>query len=104
MKIKIGDCNENDAFLTNEDGFDVACLSRYTPTSNGVGSDEHIPHLLADEQWQELINRIDAHDELVNLLFRASDVIGDLRGPDDPTTPIERDIENAIAKLKGETK
>jgi hypothetical protein len=73
MKIKIGDCNENDAFLTNEDGFDVACLSRYTPTSHGVGSDEHIAHLLTDKQWQELINSIDAHDELVAMLRKCRD-------------------------------
>jgi hypothetical protein len=73
IKLEIGDCNETDAFLTNEEGFDVACLSRYTPTSHGVGSNEHIAHLLTDEQWQELINRVNHHDELVAALTRLAE-------------------------------
>jgi hypothetical protein len=101
IKLEIGDCNETDAFLTNEEGFDVACLSRYTPTSHGVGSNEHIAHLLTDEQWQVLINRVNAHDELVAALRRAVSIIEDLPFPENLPA---RDLERLLSKLEGGAK
>lgn len=74
-KLVIGDANEHDAFLTNDGGWDVAILSRYTKLSHGVGCDEHIPHLLTDDQWQSLVNKVDAVDELVDALFSALSAI-----------------------------
>jgi hypothetical protein len=58
--LEIGDCNEHDAFIENDAGWDVAILSRYTKLSKGVGCDEHVPQLLTDEQWQALVDCVDA--------------------------------------------
>jgi hypothetical protein len=37
-------------------------------------------------------------DDLLDLLSRAADVISDMRGDDDPRTPIESDIAQVLAK------
>ena len=106
LDLHIGDANKNDAFLSNSGEWDVAMLSRYTAASNAVGSDEHVTHLLNDEQWQALINRVDAVDELVAAARNCVDVIcedygdrGDCGLWSKPGSALRR-LENVLAKLE----
>ena len=61
---KIGDAHPESAFLTNKNGYDVAVLRRVLPKNV---TSEHQP--LSDEQWQKMINLIDAAPDLLNALL-----------------------------------
>jgi len=57
LKFTIGDASTESAFITNADGYDVAVLTRYTPDSEP----SLLPgHYLDGDQWQNLIDTIDA--------------------------------------------
>ena len=66
---KIGDANQESAFLTNEGGYDVAVLSRVLRES--VPSDHQS---LPDDQRQQLINLIDAAPDLLAVLREVRDI------------------------------
>ena len=98
----IGDANQESSFLTNNDGADVAVLSRVLTAS--------VPSYhptLTDEQWQQVIDLIDAAPDLLAALESIlSSTCGDI-GDDgyDGCIRIEAKsldrAREAIAKAKG---
>lgn len=94
---KIGDAHQEAAFLTNKYGYDVAVLSRVL--SESVQSDHQT---LTDEQWQRVIDLIDAAPDLLKALenmvscFNAND--------SDSMTNAVNDAVAVIAKARGGAK
>jgi hypothetical protein len=69
----IGEAVEAAAFITNDEGYDVAVLRRVI--ANEVQDPAHT--LLADDEWQKLVNLVNAAPEL---LFAAKCALADLEG------------------------
>lgn len=58
--------NEDSAMLTGRDGFDKATIRRIMPSE--VADPEFKAALLTDEQWQEMLNLIDAAPKMATAL------------------------------------
>lgn len=58
---EIGEANEESAFLTNKEGYDIAVLDRVTEQD----------HSLSDEQWQATINLVHAAPKMLQALEEA---------------------------------
>lgn len=67
----IDEANNTAAFITNEDGFDVAVLTRVIE-KNPCGEPR-----LTDDEWQSLVNLVNAAPEMLNALKCA---LADLEG------------------------
>ncbi len=63
----IGDAHQETAFLTNQHGYDIAKLVRYT-ADDFSASPEHVSQLLGDDEWQKLINVVAAAPALLSAL------------------------------------
>jgi hypothetical protein len=61
--MHIGEANQEAAFGTNKNGYDVFKLERYLPVE--IANEEHRQNLLTDAQWQKVI---DAVDEVIKKL------------------------------------
>ncbi len=66
--LRIGDANTESAFLTDEAGYDVARLERYMKSEV---CEEHHKHLLGEDGWQQLIDRVDAIPQMIKALTLA---------------------------------
>ncbi len=64
--LRIADADQNKAFLGTREGYDVASLHRYAPAD--LSDTEHHKHLLTDDEWQLLINQVDAAPSMVSLI------------------------------------
>ena len=85
----IGDANMEAAFLANSDGYDVATLMRV------IKIDVSPTHqTLNDEQWQQMIDLIDAAPDLLAALERLAHPMAD-----DEDLDYAREV---IAKAKGQ--
>jgi hypothetical protein len=60
----IGEAVEAAAFITNEEGYDVAVLRRVI--ANEVTDEQH--KLLTDDEWQSLVNLINAAPAMLDAL------------------------------------
>ena len=63
LTFHIGDASSDHAFLTNSEGYDIAVLK---PTA----TERKLPegHTLTPEQWQSIINLIDAAPDMLQAL------------------------------------
>ena len=97
----VGDANLETAFLTNAQGFDIATLHRVLPDE--VQDPQHKAECLSDEDWQRVIDLVDAAPKLLAARERIVGEHADL---------VELDLSNderdaldqaraAIAKAKG---
>ena len=97
----VGDANLETAFLTNAQGFDIATLHRVLPDE--VQDPQHKAECLSDEDWQRVIDLVDAAPKLLAALERIVGEHADLGELD--LSNDERDAldqaRDAIAKAKG---
>jgi hypothetical protein len=72
MKIHIGEANEESCFITSESGADIACLSRFEREKN-------LPecHYISGDEWQKLINLINAASAMKTALDLVLESMGD---------------------------
>lgn len=84
----IGDASPDSAFLTNSEGYDIAVLHPITAEDG---------HKLTPEQWQGIINLINAAPQLLQEL---NETIATLRGCFQTVNVMNRiqSIRNAITK------
>ena len=67
----IGEAVEAAAFITNDEGYDVAVLRRVI--ANEVTNEQHT--LLTDDEWQSLVNLINAAPALLSKLKELADYV-----------------------------
>lgn len=105
----IGEADNCSAFLTNSDGYDVARLERV----RDHGDPAHAHALLNGEQWQRVIDLVDAAPELYDALLAALPSLAgearkkaeaairrvDKRAPV-PAVPSMRDVESYALELR----
>lgn len=89
MKIpyeKIGETTPECAFLTNSEGYDVATLSRI----------DQPDHKLSNEEWQRLVNLIDAAPALLDACKNALYIGTD----EDTKADIRAEIRAVLARVE----
>jgi hypothetical protein len=75
-QYQIIDADENVAFISDNDAWDLAFLRRYT--TEQAHSPEAVPHMLTDQEWQRMVDLVHAAPIMHALLHQIRDAVGDL--------------------------
>lgn len=70
-RFSIGEADQQSAFLTNPEGWDIATLSRIDVSR--MKDPEKSGHSVTDAEWQELVNHVDAAPDMLAALLLARD-------------------------------